>query len=393
MSLRHRLEPLMIKIAQDITKCGNTCDAYSKKNLLGTYLLQFRASCPLFTLRIPVKVLKGPIYEQRLSEHAIIFSDRQREIQFALLIHTSLAVEAASHKIQSIHERAASADDKISLALLFRRLDSPNESKLMKTIEANGGAENCMKNDKVLAELLELRWRLQGEAEQVNVPPIETGYYLHQGSRSRSRSRSRHASGGRLYGSHIATVVPSSYSMGPGYSSYARPEDGPPVIIARNSTESFAYAVPQPPPQTSYVHQPSHRSHYAPDMTHIPSSTYRPRARSYSVVAQPPSTQYRGTESRPLEGVVPGDTPTSTILLDLDPLKQELSEDVDQVLDQNMTIFIRKLDVQKKQLVLEMTIIVKAQADRVIRTIDSGPYERIEDEVNIVLGPISLPIF
>jgi hypothetical protein len=35
VTLRGRLEPLMIKIANDITECGNTCDAYSKKNVLG----------------------------------------------------------------------------------------------------------------------------------------------------------------------------------------------------------------------------------------------------------------------------------------------------------------------------------------------------------------------
>jgi len=37
MLLKHRLEPLMIKIAKDITECGNVCDAYSKKNIFGAY--------------------------------------------------------------------------------------------------------------------------------------------------------------------------------------------------------------------------------------------------------------------------------------------------------------------------------------------------------------------
>lgn len=35
VTLKDRLRPLMIKIAQDITECGNACDAYGKKNLLG----------------------------------------------------------------------------------------------------------------------------------------------------------------------------------------------------------------------------------------------------------------------------------------------------------------------------------------------------------------------
>jgi len=37
MTLRHRLEPLMIKIEQDITQCGNVCDTYAKRNILGAF--------------------------------------------------------------------------------------------------------------------------------------------------------------------------------------------------------------------------------------------------------------------------------------------------------------------------------------------------------------------
>jgi hypothetical protein len=262
----------------------------------------------------------------------------------------------------------------------------------MKTIESNGGAEKCMKSDKVLAELLELRWRLQGETEKDNAAPIDEGYGYGLGSRSRSRSYQ--ASGGRLY-SHSSTLAQPSSSMAQGYSSYSRSgERGDSYPInPRNSSENVPYAVPQTAPQTSYA--PRSKSYNAPYTssfgTNIHPSMHQPRPRSHSVVAQAPSTQYRATgtfDSRPLEGVVPGDSASPAIYLDLDPLKQELSEDVDQVLDKNMVIFVRKLDVQKKQLLLEMAVIVRTQADRVIRAVDSGPYERIEDEVYFVLGPI-----
>jgi len=35
--LKDRMGALMIKIAKDVESCGNVCDTYSKKNLLGLY--------------------------------------------------------------------------------------------------------------------------------------------------------------------------------------------------------------------------------------------------------------------------------------------------------------------------------------------------------------------
>jgi hypothetical protein len=42
VTLSHRLEPLMIKIAKDITECGNMCDAYSKKKILGAHFIALK---------------------------------------------------------------------------------------------------------------------------------------------------------------------------------------------------------------------------------------------------------------------------------------------------------------------------------------------------------------
>ena len=67
----------------------------------------------------------------------------------------------------------------------------------------------------------------------------------------------------------------------------------------------------------------------------------------------------------------------------LDELKSEFSEDVDLVLNGNMAVFIRKLDTQKRQLVLELTAVVKKQSDRVIKAIDAGPHDRVVDPVRL----------
>jgi hypothetical protein len=67
----------------------------------------------------------------------------------------------------------------------------------------------------------------------------------------------------------------------------------------------------------------------------------------------------------------------------LKELKWELSEDVDLVLNKNMVIFMRKLDVQKRQLVLELSAVVRTQSDRVIKAVDAGPHDRVVDPVRI----------
>jgi hypothetical protein len=113
-------------------------------------------------------VLKSFIYEQRFASYITTFGDRRREIQLALILHTSLTVESAASKIDSVHDEASSADNKLNLLILFRRLDSPHESELMKFIETKGGVEKCMADDKALLELAEIRRRLLGGPVVVN---------------------------------------------------------------------------------------------------------------------------------------------------------------------------------------------------------------------------------
>jgi len=108
-----------------------------------------------------VKVLKGPIYEHRLAEYATVFADNQKEIESALIMHTSLTLESAMHTLLAVNEKVTSTDEKFNLILLFRRLDSPQEAELIRFVEAKGGPEKCMKDDGVLLELTALRKRLQ----------------------------------------------------------------------------------------------------------------------------------------------------------------------------------------------------------------------------------------
>lgn len=170
LTLRDRLEGLMIKIADDIKACGNACDTYTKKNILGLCLSR---TCRRFMADIPivVKVLKGPVYELRLAEFATIFAENQKEIESALLIHTSLTLEAAMHTLSEVNQKVCSTDDKFSLLLLFRRLDSPQEAELIRYINSKGGPDRCMRDDGLLLELAAYRQMLQGAEAPASSEP------------------------------------------------------------------------------------------------------------------------------------------------------------------------------------------------------------------------------
>lgn len=137
-TVQGRMQSLMQQIAADITECGNACDIYAKKNIL-------------------VKVLKSPIWEGRLTNFVTIFEQHRASILFALSVHTSLGVDTANRTLAGVHQTVESTDEKLTMLLLFRKLDSPREKELMKVIAAKGGANACLNDDVALEELMAFR--------------------------------------------------------------------------------------------------------------------------------------------------------------------------------------------------------------------------------------------
>jgi hypothetical protein len=64
--------------------------------------------------------------------------------------------------------------------------------------------------------------------------------------------------------------------------------------------------------------------------------------------------------------------------LTLDSLRQELSENVDLVLEKNMEIFERKFETQKRQ-IEDLAKVVGHEGDRIIAAVTTGPHDRILD--------------
>jgi hypothetical protein len=76
-----------------------------------------------------------------------------------------------------------------------------------------------------------------------------------------------------------------------------------------------------------------------------------------------------------------------------DDLRKDIFEDPDAAADKNRIVFFRKFEVQKRQIINELTLVVTRESDRVIQVVKGGPHERILDRVSIsspYVSPTSL---
>ncbi|KAI0061177.1 hypothetical protein BV25DRAFT_1806058 [Artomyces pyxidatus] len=64
----------------------------------------------------------------------------------------------------------------------------------------------------------------------------------------------------------------------------------------------------------------------------------------------------------------------------LEELKEDLLDDPDTAIQKNMVVFSRKFEVQKRQIVDELTLVVTRETDRIIKEVKSGAHERIMDK-------------
>jgi hypothetical protein len=114
-------------------------------------------------LFFPVKVLKGPIYANRLADFASVFKDRQKEIRMALLLHTATGLDSVMDKLTDVDQGVKSTEEKLNMMSLFRKLGSLEEKELMKQVQARGGPLKCMEDDSALAELISVRKLMEPE--------------------------------------------------------------------------------------------------------------------------------------------------------------------------------------------------------------------------------------
>ncbi|KAJ7115485.1 hypothetical protein C8R44DRAFT_984151 [Mycena epipterygia] len=146
------------RAANDIIDCANgtssswsisppltsilACDTYSKKKLV-------------------VKVLKGPIWSEKLAKFGGIFTQRRSEFEAALSMHTALGVDA-------IHKTTQALDAKIErLTEMISQLVTPAQKEMSQMIEEKKkrGGQTWLDNN-VFQDLTVLEAKLGGPAKK-----------------------------------------------------------------------------------------------------------------------------------------------------------------------------------------------------------------------------------
>lgn len=103
-----------------------------------------------------VKILKSPVYESRLAAFSVTFADHRKELEFTLTIHTTVGVDAANVALAELSKGMKAVNEKLDMIAVFRRLDTPQEKKLQKFVNENGGPEAVIANDQGMAALADL---------------------------------------------------------------------------------------------------------------------------------------------------------------------------------------------------------------------------------------------
>ncbi|KAI0752480.1 hypothetical protein C8Q80DRAFT_1146274 [Daedaleopsis nitida] len=139
MTIKARMQSLINNTTEDIKRCANACDAYSKKKLI-------------------VKVIKGSVWETTLKGFIDLFASRRKAFTFALSIHIGVGVDDANRKLKVI-------DEKIDLVLeFFANIVSPEQQELAALVAKKGGATAVMGSNEALSELLKFKPALSTSA-------------------------------------------------------------------------------------------------------------------------------------------------------------------------------------------------------------------------------------
>jgi hypothetical protein len=68
--------------------------------------------------------------------------------------------------------------------------------------------------------------------------------------------------------------------------------------------------------------------------------------------------------------------------LNAEDLRKDVLEDPNVAVEKNLSVFSRKFEAQKNQIIDELTLVVKRESDRVIQEVKGGPHGRILDRVS-----------
>jgi len=84
-----------------------------------------------------------------------------------------------------------------------------------------------------------------------------------------------------------------------------------------------------------------------------------------------------------LEKVVSKGPKLGDVDLAVDSLRKDILEDPNAAVEKNWTVFTRKFEAQKNQIIDKLTLVVQRENDRVIREVRGSAHQRIRDRVPV----------
>ncbi|KAF8183828.1 hypothetical protein K438DRAFT_1974856 [Mycena galopus ATCC 62051] len=346
-TVKEILSDLCQSIAEDIEKCGNLCDKYSKTSFLG-------------------QLLKSPVYNERFSEFMVTFETRKSDLDHKMLLLTTIRVYSADEGISAIQEKVKSTEEHIkTMMALLERLQSPLQQKLWTAIKLRGSPKECLADEKFIEDLI-----LMSEG----LAPTST-------PKSDNMPKAPFASmtpADILRSNFTTNLGLSPHNTPPLRPQHYTPNAAPRPFSPANSSDSYAHRFGSLKPRSSSFDQsrpvsrqdslgslglvgfPSHGivrtaskiSNPAKPFTETP---YASRGASFaqSDDSGPPTARQQTFSSA-----------TPSLAAVATALRKEMSEDVDIGLQKNIQTFTRKLHAQQELLAaLENTIVQQSNQE------------------------------
>ncbi|OJT06673.1 hypothetical protein TRAPUB_2476 [Trametes pubescens] len=272
--------------------------------------------------RLLVKVLQAPSWNERLKDYVSLFRLRKSDFNIVISSYVSTGVQHANVKLDTLN---TNMDAVMQVFVNF----APHEQRVLAEVvdRVEGGVKGVLVKPNVLKDLLLKEQRLEAA--------------MHPSDENGSPAGRRIQSGGVSY---------------------------VPVMT------------------TPYV--PWMTTPYAPQMTMPGSTPYYSRAAETQRLRNRPDNAQGSTPYEPLwyypgrnsqaedvfrEGEESEGSPETRRLM------QDLADEPAMAIQKNLVFFARKFAIQQRELVREMTEVVKYECERVIAELRGGPHERIID--------------
>ncbi|KAH9838710.1 uncharacterized protein C8Q71DRAFT_752552 [Rhodofomes roseus] len=134
IAVEGRMQGLIKQIAEDIKRCANVCDVWSK-------------------MRSLAKVLKAPFWESNFVDLVNLFAQRRADLQFAMSMHAMRGIDGVSDQLKGISRLMEERTNPEQIIYFIQTYVSQEDQHLYKQVTLRGGAAAVLHDQCALEEL------------------------------------------------------------------------------------------------------------------------------------------------------------------------------------------------------------------------------------------------